>query len=376
MVQITEQKLGEYADNNFEIDLNRFFTVCAGFSLGIEYDTPKGVIVGWNSTVWDEWDKEHRLLFASMATFMIYEQKSLFDEGEELLAKWHVVCGFPMFAPSLLHMDTAALVKATGIDIIYTSNFVGFSKIHQFFSQKFAKIYDRLRNSAIPAIYCGDHLSEPVFTRVRIRFEGEIWNMRYRRDSMWKTYDRENLSCPINYPLLYLRSGEFERDLHRYFGENDNVDDIYAIINLEYRFHDRFMNKKLPAGDNPIRNFMFTGMFAYLLVAAVTVEEVLDVDSATEFYRLSGWPWMSWSANCGLPDLPVKNLELAGLMPTKFEAEQFLTILGSVFYVMDSRCREIVNKNNILGHARDKFKRKLAERKERVFKEISDALLQ
>ena len=169
MVQITEQKLGEYADNNFEIDLNRFFTVCAGFSLGIEYDTPKGVIVGWNSTVWDEWDKEHRLLFASMATFMIYEQKSLFDEGEELLAKWHDVCGFPMFAPSLLRMDTAALVKATGLDIIYTSNFVGFSKIHQFFSQKFAKIYDRLRNSAIPAIYCGDHLSEPVFTRVRIR---------------------------------------------------------------------------------------------------------------------------------------------------------------------------------------------------------------
>ena len=376
MVQITEQKLGDYLENDFVIDMFRFFTVCAGFSLGIEYDTPKGVIVGWNSTVWDEWDEEQRLLFATMATFMIYEQKSLFDEGEELLAKWHVVCDFPMFAPSLLHMDMAALVKATGLDIIYTSDYQGFEEIPEFINHEFTKTYDKLRKLTVPIIYSGDHLSEPVFTRVRIRFEGEIWNMRYRRDSMWKTYDRENLSCPINYPLLYLRSGEFERDLHRYFGENDNVDDIYAIINLEYRFHDRFMNKKLPAGDNPIRNFMFTGMFAYLLVAAVTVEEVLDVDSATEFYRLSGWPWMSWSANCGLPDLPVKNLELAGLMPTKFEAEQFLMILGSVFYVMDSRCREIVNKNNILGHARDKFKRKLAERKERVFKEISDALLQ
>jgi hypothetical protein len=63
-------------------------------------------------------------------------------------------------------------------------------------------------------------------------------------------------------------------------------------------------------------------------------------------------------------------------MPTKLEAKQFLTILGSVFYVMDARCREIVNKNDILGHAREKFKRHLAERKKRVFKEITGKLLE
>ena len=376
MVKITAKMLADYDENDFEIDLNRFFTVCAGFSLGIEYDTPKGVIIGWNPTVCEEWDEEQRLLFATMATLMIYEQKSLFDEGEEQLAKMHGYCGFPMFAPSLLRMDTAALVKAMNLDIIYTSDYRGFEEIHEFISRKFNEVYDTVRKLEAPIIYSGEHVSEPAFTRIRIRFESEIWNMRYRRYSMWELCEQENLSCHMTYPLHYLRSGDFERDLHRYFGENANTSECYTIINLEYRFHDRFMNKKLPAGDNPIRNFMFAGMFAYLTVAAATVEEVLDTDSATEFYSLSGWPWMSWSANCGLPDFPVKNLELAGLMPTKLEAKQFLTILGSVFYVMDARCREIVNKNDILGHAREKFKRHLAERKKRVFKEITGKLLE
>ena len=376
MVKITAKMLADYDENDFVIDMFRFFTVCDGFSLGIEHAAPKGVIVGWNPTVWEEWDEVQRLLFATMATFMIYEQKSLFDEGEELLAKWHAVCGFPMFAPSLLRMDTAALVKAMNLDVVYTSDYQGFEEIHKFISRKFTEVHDKLRKLETPVIYSGSHDSEPACTRVRLRFESEVWNMRYRRYSMWELHEWENLSCHMNYPMLYLRSGEFERDLHRYFGENANVDDCYSIINLEYRFHDRFMNKMLPAGDNPIRNFMFAGMFAYLTVAAATVEEVLDTDSATEFYSLSGWPWMSWSANCGLPDFPVKNLELAGLMPTKLEAKQFLTILGSVFYVMDARCREIVNKNDILGHAREKFKRHLAERKKRVFKEITGKLLE
>ena len=374
MVKITANTLADYAENDFVIDMFRFFTVCAGFSLGLEYDPQKGVIVGWNPTVWEEWDEEQRLLFATMATFMIYEQKSLYDEGEDVLAKWHGFCGYPIFAPALLRMDTAALVKATGLDIIYTSDYLGFEEIHKFISREFAKVYDNLRKLEEPIIYNGEHASEPVCTRVRLRFESEVWNMRYRRYSMWDSYDPKNLSCHTNYVSLYLRSGEFERDLHRYFGENANASDYYSIIDLESRFHDRLMNKKLPAGDNPIRNFMFAGMFAYLTVAACTVEEVLDEESATEFYRISGWPWMSWSPNCGLPDFPVKNLELAGLMPTKLEAKQFLTILGCVFYVMDAHCREIVNKNDILGHAREKFKRHLAERKERVFKEISERL--
>lgn len=175
----------------------------------------------------------------------------------------------------------------------------------------------------------------------------------------------------------YYYDGKFAEDLQRYF--DIQVRDGISYINKK-RFH-----KGSPASQNPPLwlistnawenvdsgidvaqlDFIFSGLYYFMLVIPQTIHRLFGKDTEDNFYRCTGWP---------LSSLPPKQiLSEVSLFPVEIEYENYCAMLDVVAPFMIEEIRNFIsgeNSNNLNATAYNELLTTMKDQNEKFINSI------
>ena len=143
--------------------------------------------------------------------------------------------------------------------------------------------------------------------------------------------------------------GKFSLDLNQYFKiEQSSIKDVKIIKFLDAQNNGRRVLLLLPGSStsqkfhrNPAEdtclNFIFAGIFYFMVLIPQTIGKMLGKETEYEFYRATGWPLIS--AGLGGQIEPSKMLKEAGIYPEEAERENFVRMLSSISPFMFEKIR-------------------------------------
>lgn len=156
-------------------------------------------------------------------------------------------------------------------------------------------------------------------------------------------------------------NGKFAKDLQRYF-DIQVRNGIPMILSMETHFNQGRLIEGSPASsylrlidDSPASrsdcensgedrtqlNFIFSGLYYFMLVIPQTIRRMFGEDSEYDFYRCTGWPLSS--AGLGGYLSPKQMLSEASLFPIDIESENYCAMLDAVAPFMFDEIRQFVS---------------------------------
>lgn len=167
----------------------------------------------------------------------------------------------------------------------------------------------------------------------------------------------------LHFPIELIQdyyNNDFGIDLRHYFEVKPMVGhrDIAFIGHLDWHFNPqrkcdgapacrvslsdfrnfRFSEPDIPDVDNETeKNFIFAGLFFFLILVPQTLREMFRQEVEYAFYRCTGWPLVSAGLGGYLP--PKDMLREASLMPCEVERENFYRMLNAVEPFMNEEIR-------------------------------------
>ena len=181
--------------------------------------------------------------------------------------------------------------------------------------------------------------------------------------------------------------GKFTKDLQRYF-DIQVQDGIPRILSRNVRF-----NNGEPASQNPSflsldawknavdrdagidvtqQNFIFSGLYYFMLLIPQTIRKRVDEEAEYDFYRCTGWPLSSADRGGCLP--PEQMLSEASLFPDKVEYDNYCAMLDVVAPFMFEEIRQFLsreNSNNLNAEAYNRLLKAMQWKNEMFMDSIS-----
>lgn len=114
--------------------------------------------------------------------------------------------------------------------------------------------------------------------------------------------------------------------------------------------------------ERTLRNFIFSGIFYFMLLIPQTIRKVCGEEAEEDFYRCSGWPLSSAGLGGCLP--PLQMLEEARLLPIESEKDNYYSMLNVVTPFMIHEFLEYifsVNSKNLNQIACFRFRNAIAD---------------
>lgn len=162
-------------------------------------------------------------------------------------------------------------------------------------------------------------------------------------------------------------SNDFGIDLRHFFKVKPMVGhrDIAFIAHLDWHFNPKRKCDGAPArryslcdfrnfrfGDPDItdvkneteKNFIFAGIFYFLILVPQTLREMFGQEVEYAFYRCAGWPLLSAGLGGYLP--PKEMLKEASLMPCEVERENYHRMLSEVVPFMNEEIRRFFRRQD------------------------------
>ena len=161
--------------------------------------------------------------------------------------------------------------------------------------------------------------------------------------------------------------GKFAEHLQRYF-DIQVRNGIPCILSMDVHFNKKRLHDGSPASQNPPLwllstnawenvdagidvaqlNFIFSGLYYFMLVIPQTIHRLFGKDTEYNFYRCTGWPLSSAGLGGCLP--PKQMLSEASLFPAEVEYENYCAMLDVVAPFMFEEIRNFIsgeNSNNL-----------------------------
>lgn len=111
----------------------------------------------------------------------------------------------------------------------------------------------------------------------------------------------------------------------------------------------RFGNSDIPDVKNETeKNFLFAGIFYFLMLVPQTLRKLFGKDVEYAFYRCTGWPLVSAGLGGYLP--PEQMLAEAKLMPCEGERENYHRMLSEVVPFMNDEIRRFFRQQDRWCH--------------------------
>lgn len=120
------------------------------------------------------------------------------------------------------------------------------------------------------------------------------------------------------------------------------------------------------------KNFIFSGVFAFMILTQQALAEVFDYETSHYFHECSGWPQISAGLGgtyCAF-DIMLKEAEL---YPCKVEVENYVAMLPKVFEVMEQELLDFLtekDRNNLCEQSYLKLISKVSGRENEVILHI------
>lgn len=215
----------------------------------------------------------------------------------------------------------------------------------------------------------------------------------------------------LHFPVELIRdyyTNDFGIDLRQYFEIKPMVGhrEIAFIGHLDWHFNPHrkcdgapacrvslsdFRSFRFGAPDIPDvkneteKNFIFAGIFYFLVLVPQTLREMFGEDVEYAFYRCTGWPLVS--AGLGGYILPEQMLMEAALMPCEVERENFHRMLSAVMPFMNGEIRRFFQRVDgrnlheetyrkmidLIGERCDEFLNRIESESNAFMKSFSDA---
>lgn len=157
--------------------------------------------------------------------------------------------------------------------------------------------------------------------------------------------------------------GKFTKDLQRYF-DIQVQDGIPRILSMDVRFNKNRCRDGSPASQNPSllllspdawknavdrdagidvtqQNFIFSGLYYFMLLIPQTIRKMVDEEAEKDFYRCTGWPLSSAGLGGCLP--PEQMLREASLFPNEVEYDNYCAMLDVVAPFMFEEIRQFLS---------------------------------
>lgn len=176
--------------------------------------------------------------------------------------------------------------------------------------------------------------------------------------------------------------GKFVKDLQRYFDIWDR-DGIHLILSMEAHFNKKRYHDGSPASPTLINtwgmvdfenakmdatqlNFIFSGLYYFMLVIPQTIRRMFGEEAEYDFYRCKGWPLSSAGLGGYLP--PMQMLDEASLFPVKEEYENYRAMLDAVSPFMFGEIRQFLSGENVNNLNATAYNRLLAAMRSQIEK--------